>query len=316
MKKITKLKYYTWRFTYGAHIIKNRIFKSKFKITKCGKRMLLSGPMTNEKIKVLLLDKKPFMVARFGSVEMQTINRYIRKGLKIIDDYEIPYYNQLHYNAGFFPYKNMELTDKFAEMMLSYAKEVDLLGMFADKSENLVVNNFMPNTELARLNGLEPYYYTEPWSAALIGKKVLVIHPFEKSIISQYKKRELLFEDKTVLPKFELLTLKAVQTIAGTKSEFSSWFDALDFMTEEALKKDFNIAIIGCGAYGFPLAARIKQAGKQAIHLGGATQCLFGIYGQRMLNNNIKDYINVHWIRPLPSETPEQFKKVEGGCYW
>ena len=47
------------------------------------------------------------------------------------------------------------------------------------------------------------------------------------------------------------------------------------------MKIDFDVAIIGCGAYGFPLAAKLKQAGKQAIHLAGATQLLFGIKGKR-----------------------------------
>lgn len=43
----------------------------------------------------------------------------------------------------------------------------------------------------------------------------------------------------------------------------------------EALKFDFDVAIIGCEAYGFPLAARLKRAGKIVVHMGGATQILF-----------------------------------------
>ena len=45
------------------------------------------------------------------------------------------------------------------------------------------------------------------------------------------------------------------------------------------MKFDFDVALIGCGAYGFPLAAKLKTAGKQAIHLGGVLQALFGIKG-------------------------------------
>ena len=52
-------------------------------------------------------------------------------------------------------------------------------------------------------------------------------------------------------------------------------------MYTEAVKIDFDTAIIGCGAYGFPLAAKLKAAGKQAFHMGGATQLLFGIKGSR-----------------------------------
>ena len=62
------------------------------------------------------------------------------------------------------------------------------------------------------------------------------------------------------MPEFELKTLKAVQTIAGEKDErFSTWFEALEYMFEETMKIDFDIAIIGCGAYGMPLAAKLKK---------------------------------------------------------
>ena len=77
---------------------------------------------------------------------------------------------------------------------------------------------------------LEPYWAIEPWTRALEGKKVLVIHPFASLIESQYaEKRELLFQDKRVLPSFELKTLQAVQSIGG-ESEFKDWFEALDWM--------------------------------------------------------------------------------------
>lgn len=49
-----------------------------------------------------------------------------------------------------------------------------------------------------------------------------------------------------------------------------------------AMKINFDTAIIGCGAYGMPLAAQIKNAGRQAIHLGGAVQLLFGIKGESL----------------------------------
>ncbi len=109
----------------------------------------------------------------------------------------------------------------------------------------------------------------------------MVIHPFEETIKSQYKKRKDLFENQDILPSFELITLKAVQTVAGTKSQFGSWCEALEYMERQIKQIDFDIAILGCGAYGMPLAAYIKRLGKQAVHMGGVTQLLFGILGKR-----------------------------------
>jgi len=82
-------------------------------------------------------------------------------------------------------------------------------------------------------------------------------------------------------------------------------------MCDQMTQMEFDVAIIGCGAYGFPLAACAKRLGKQAIHLGGATQLLFGIKGKRW-----GDIGNEHWVHPLPEEHPQGFEKVEGGCYW
>ena len=91
-------------------------------------------------------------------------------------------------------------------------------------------------------------------------------------------------------------------------------------MYKEAMKLDFDIAILGCGAYGLPLAAKIKQAGKQAIHLGGVTQILFGIKGKRWEEMEdyryIKNLMNDAWVYPNVQDTPKNAKIVEGGCYW
>jgi hypothetical protein len=80
---------------------------------------------------------------------------------------------------------------------------------------------------------------------------------------------------------------------------------------------DAEIIILGCGAYGFPLASKLKAAGKQVIHLGGATQLLFGIKGKRWDNNPPTAALyNEYWTRPAPQEYPPGALKVEGGCYW
>ena len=70
-------------------------------------------------------------------------------------------------------------------------------------------------------------------------------------------------------------------------------------MKAEIDKNYFDIAIIGCGVYGFPLVAHGKRIGKKSIHLGGPTQMLFGIKGKRWLENpNFCHIINEHFVFP------------------
>ena len=85
----------------------------------------------------------------------------------------------------------------------------------------------------------------------------------------------------------------------------------------KGLGMDFDIALVGCGAYGFPLSIKLKQAGKQVIHVGGALQVLFGIKGARWDNSpKVNCLYNEHWVRPGDNERPADSKNVEGACYW
>jgi hypothetical protein len=136
---------------------------------------------------------------------------------------------------------------------------------------------FFSNPQFVPLEDLEPYYHDDPWTTALAGRTELVIHPFERSIKLQWEKRGVLFSNANVLPEFKLKTLKSVQSLGGEGTGFESWFTALDWMCKQIQNIDFDIAIIGAGAYGMPLAAFIKSLNKKAVHLGGATQILFGI---------------------------------------
>ena len=48
---------------------------------------------------------------------------------------------------------------------------------------------------------------------------VLVVHPFSKTIRSQYMKHrrgQLLFSRQDILPEFQLKTVKSIMTLAGT----------------------------------------------------------------------------------------------------
>ena len=145
----------------------------------------------------------------------------------------------------------------------------------------------------------------------------------EKTIVEElYKNRDKLFVNKSILPEFELITLKAVQSIGGSVDGFDCWFDALKWMEDEMDKIDYDVALIWCGAYGFCLAAHAKRSGKKAVHLGGALQLLFGIKGNRWEDKNyhpVFDYtslFNQYWVKPDQRLRPANAEQYEGACYW
>jgi hypothetical protein len=275
----------------------------------------LEGEICTSIIKEELQKDKSSMIARFGSVEIKAI-LYPNTPSIIKPFINNKVCSAMHMNAGFFP-SNEKTIHKFSELMYEDMKLLDVLGCW--RIEERFLQKHFPLAQRIKLSTLEPYLQKDPWSEVLENKKVLVIHPFNTTIESQYfNKRELLFEDLRVLPKFKSFeTIKAVQTIAGNAAEFPDWFAALDFMKAEIDKKDFDIAIIGCGAYGFPLAAHVKRMGKKAIHLGGPTQMLFGIKGKRwMENDNFNDIINKYFVLPGDTDKIINSSRVEDGCYW
>ncbi|MBQ6425538.1 MAG: hypothetical protein IJK14_00625 [Clostridia bacterium] len=260
----------------------------------------------------------PTMVARYGGNESHVTGEAIGMELGLKKGIRKKILLQINRDAGLFPYGN-ETAYRFGMLMKESSRQLDLLAVWHTVMQDYLVNCVCPADMLTTdLADIEPYYCSHPWTSALAGKKVVVVHPFQKTIEDQYLKREKLFADPEVLPEFELRTVKAVQTIAYSEDDrFSSWFDALDYMFREVMKEDFDVAILGCGAYGFPLAAKIRAAGKTAIHLGGATQLLFGIKGKRWdTSRTVSTLYNEYWVRPSEEDRPKRADAVEDGCYW
>lgn len=312
-----------------------KIAKPDFKLHDCE----LDREKANEDMYKLLVSDRPIMISRLGAIESGIIMNYLSIHSKktmiakyyhyIVDNVGLPwwdklFYNSMHNNAGIFP-ERIDILEKFSERYLEDIPEIDLLGSFN------YVERFLPlrsDVNYVHLECLYPFWVNRPWTMALENKKVLVIHPFAETIKSQAIRRELLFEDRNIFPSYELKTLKAIQSNAGNNVPFKDWFEALKWMEDEIDKIDFDICILGCGAYGLPLAAHIKRLGKKAIHMGGGTQLLFGIKGKRwdnnsyswkqypLLNTNYSSLYNDYWVRPSKNETPKAASNVEGACYW
>ena len=293
---------------------------------RCRKRMVghkvVSAKDGNDILREKILSGKPFAAVRLGATETATFIEGIAYRLGLKRNLRQSISDTAWRQSGIFP-NNTNLIPRYTSFVESTLPQIDFLASFNWVMEDYVIDVYLNKDIIVAANrSIEPFYYRNdhPWSEALEGKKVLVIHPFADTIEKQYAKRELLFPGTNVLPKFELRTLKAVQTIVGTKDErFDDWLEALNWMYEEAMKIDFDVAILGCGGYGQPLACMLKKAGKQAIQIGGATQILFGIKGKRweVAKSEITKMFNDNWVRPSSDETPLHKERNEiGGAYW
>lgn len=276
---------------------------------------VLEASRTNETISSLIESSDPTLIARFGATEMSVVEEFENK----LPQYKKSTIDGIQRNSGFFPPQKPYL-DRFAQFYTASMVGIDMLGIWYVAKEAYCIKNFCPTAYLCNLADIEPYYHSNPWSSRLADKKVLVIHPFAESIKQNYEsKRELLFKDTQVLPKFALQVYKSIQSMAGNQTSFKDWFEAYEFMCGGISKLSFDVAIVGCGAYGLPIASFIKkEMRKTAVHMGGATQILFGIKGKRWDDNSFfKDCLyNEHWIRPDENEKFSNYKVAEDGAYW
>lgn len=297
---------------------------------RIGRREIYLDTRANEVLIRVASSSLPLAVSRLGTTENSVVKYYVENEVNGECAFPEHLSTAIKELSGFFPLDD-QLLARFSRETLEHLRKIDVMAVRSEKREhaywnfeNFFIRRFARESTLIDLNSLVPLGNPQSWTRELKGKKILVVHPFSRTVAQQFDKRHELFDIPDFLPDCELDVLPAVQSVGDNSSHtgFNTWFDALDSMKKDIARRDFDVALIGAGAYGLFLAAECKRQGKIGIHIGGATQLLFGILGKRWTDPNSPDsasvlpFINEHWIGPTESEVPAGASKVEGGCYW
>ena len=159
-------------------------------------------------------------------------------------------------------------------------------------------------------------YYTNK-----LNKKILIVSNFTESMKKQLKHYNEIFPNYSIKTE-NFVFYNSYQTILGNEPH-NNWYETYKVMEKNISKLEFDYAFLGCGCYGLPLSNFIhKKMDKSVFYIGATIQLLFGIIGKRWrdrLKNPkywMNKYYNDKWINPDKSEIPNNFKNVEGGCYW
>ncbi|MBM5792198.1 MAG: hypothetical protein FJ053_10605 [Cyanobacteria bacterium M_surface_10_m1_298] len=258
-----------------------------------------------------LRNRVPVFAGKLGSVETRVLvdhhfqHRYRPRTLR-----------EAEQNAGIFPATPAQL-NRAAEELWQALGSLDLLGCWPVQGQARLAMGLARLPKRCEMPDLEPFFYPHPWTYALRGQRVCVIHPFTASIHLQWAKRSQLFDNPAILPPFDLTLVQSPMTTTGAQVDWGDWSEALEATWAEVQNLSFDVALLGCGAYGLPLGRRIRDQGRSAIHLGGSLQLLFGIFGRRWETfDRQRDLINGAWIRPLDADRPKGYQAIEDGCYW
>jgi hypothetical protein len=222
--------------------------------------------------------------------------------------------------SGIYPL-TIETYNYFCETYIDAIKSLDLaprwckcLSIFEEE----LYNKLSPKCYNTNICDLEPFHFEKPWTDFLQDKKVLVVTPFSDSIKKQFNCFEEIW-NKKLKKNFELITLgfPFSRGLCDKDSEYKSYMDCLEKTKEKIQNLKFDFAIFGVGAYSLPLCSFVKKLGISSLHLGGATQILFGIKGRRWEEmNRMQPFFNKFWINPSAEERPTKLNLMEEGCYW
>ncbi len=260
----------------------------------------------------------PTAIGKFGASELGGIVHYLaHRDAKGHCASWGRHKTMLHRNAGVYP-ADPETLSRFCQVYLEALGQLDAMAVWFRPGENSVRRQFAPRAKMMELLALEPYYHQRPWSHRLAGKRVVVVSPFAETLQSQYRRRHEVWRARPeVMPDFQLRTIRTPLSAALITPEYHDWFTGLEALRRQMAAEPFDVAIVGAGAWSLLLITYAKSLGAWAVHLGGATQILFGIKGRRWENiEELRPFYNEAWVRPSENETPRSVRQIENGCYW
>lgn len=314
-----------WKKTFKTQkrLLMTHVYRVRFgRFENAVSKKLLTQVETDALITSLLNSERPFFIGRLGGYENGICWNFARARFGD-DKHSQKWRSHATFNAGV-SLAGDESLDRFAVIYLSAIPYLDLVGTWEKvPGMNPLLETFgsafLAYSLLHRLDPWHAYMEGRPsWTQALKNKRVLVIHPFVRSIKQQFERKQTVKSIKDILPDFALETCMPPVTFAGIDNA-KTWVSNLEALMAKVAAHSFDVAIIGCGAYGFPLGAFVKQLGRQAIHLGGSTQLLFGIRGSRWENQSYHSYpalMDETWVRPVEDERPPAANILEDSAYW
>jgi len=223
---------------------------------------------------------------------------------------------QMFLNVGLFPVDDESL-DRFCLALIAAAKELDIMGVMGYSGEPEVLLNHATRARLISLRALDPWYFDNPWSEMLAGRRVTVVSPFAKTIAAQYARRSEIWPGRKVLPEFELRTVSMPLSPGLVEPSERNWEERLERVKQAIDAEPYDVLLVGAGGLSLPLAAHGRLSGRIGFHMGGPTQVLFGVRGRRWDGEDFfKEAMTPAWTRPQGDEAPPAAQQIERGCYW
>jgi len=218
-----------------------------------------------------------FNIDSHTALSSSVYTKYMSNLLEIVKNTELTL-NFHNFSAPILPYKQ-----EFIQYLTSIVKRIDPYNISKSEIFNRIAN-----------------------------KRVLIVNPMSSLMKQQYEVGNV----QKLYPAFPSLISMDIYENPYTffnNGPDSSILETADKAYQEIQTKEFDVAIVSCGAYSSLIGHHISTViGKEVITLGGDLQSIFGIKTGR--NKNVS--FNEHWISVPVHLKPVDYMKIEDGCYW
>ena len=230
-------------------------------------------------------------------------------------------------HAGVFP-ASSGFHREFAERFALDLRELDCLGLFDPglRTQLRIIRGHRFEGDLIEFTDQEPDQSVPAddsncYLPSFRGSRILLVGPFA-DVLAERANRETYEAVWSKIGKrwFEPATVESVTFPYGfdpdTHRRYRTALNLLEEIQSRIAARTFDVALIGAGGLGIPIAAEVKREGGIGISLGGHLQVVFGVHGERWLSQPDwrRNYLNEAWIRVPEDRAPDMATTEEN--YW
>ena len=233
------------------------------------------------------------------------------------------------YITGVFP-STPEFLPYFTSWYLTQIQQANILGLMGAKREEKIITNLNIHSQFTHYQTMEPdrsipEITNNCYLPLFENKKILLISPYAKFIQSRAQKE--VYENawkiigKSWFNPANVMSLEIPYSYFSAKQTHEKFGDSITLyksICDQINCYEYDVALIGAGALGIPIANHIKHQGKVGISLGGHLQVTFGVAGARWRRDpEWRAYLNETWVDVPKIYHPFSKESLtDHGAYW
>ena len=300
-------------FPYGEFVQLENIYNNLSSNKLLYNKKIKDGDTSNHIISNMIHSRIPFMASRLGNTESRITFDYINGRISKL------WLSWLYSSSGFYSDTdgfNIQDIIEYSKLTIKSLKACDIHMCKFDNAIALL--NILSHKDSIFVDWYDSYLNLnsdECWLKALCGKKVLIVSSINSTIKKQFNNFRKIHNVSYELD-FDPIYYDCPETYFVEDRLAPRWFDMFNKIKDDILDIDFDIAIISAGSYGHPLAAHIKEIGRQSINLCSGIYPLFGIRNKtQTIVRKVSSLYNSNWIFPI-KEKDRDYMNIEKGAYW